>query len=316
MGDAGTKVTGRARHFLRGDRAAEVQPYREGDDDAARQAGGPSLQGRHGGDALRGGAGRGLPPRRRSHPRAPPPRAELRAHDTRDATRGAARAAVGAVGGGYPSESLAPVVMRVLDSSNPKVKAAALELLSQVAPSAVGYLSTPAHVRSCVAKVLPGAADKNADVKRAAVAALTPSIPRVAPSSSSRWRCCRRSRRRRCDFRRAITGRPTSPTRSQRGRTPPRATPRKAAARRRRPRAHADDGGVTIPGPPAAAADDGRRPGAMADPFFGQGMNAGFEHGPTRRCRGGVACSASRAPPRRAGWAAAAAAVAAKTGWA
>ena len=62
--------------------------------------------------------------------------------------------------------------MRVLDSSNPKVKAAALELLSQVAPSAVGYLSTPAHVRSCVAKVLPGAADKNADVKRAAVAAL------------------------------------------------------------------------------------------------------------------------------------------------
>ena len=184
----------------------------------------------------------------------------LRAHDTRDATRAAARAAVGAVGGGYPSESLAPVVMRVLDSSNPKVKAAALELLSQVAPSAVGYLSTPAHVRSCVAKVLPGAADKNADVKRAAVAALhaihsaggpvfVQQVALLPPQSQAALK------------RAMADGAPNLADQIARS-EPPRARRRAARRRRRRPRPMPTTEASPSP-PPAAVMTD--RPGAMAD---------------------------------------------------
>ena len=189
------------------------------------------------------------------------PQLLLRAHDTRDATRAAARAAVGAVGGGYPSESLAPVVMRVLDSSNPKVKAAALELLSQVAPSAVGYLSTPAHVRSCVAKVLPGAADKNADVKRAAVAALhaihsaggpvfVQQVALLPPQSQAALK------------RAMADGAPNLADQIAAIGAAARATPRRPAPP---PSAspHADDGGVTIPAAGGGAMTD--RPGAMAD---------------------------------------------------
>ena len=60
--------------------------------------------------------------------------------------------------------------------------------LSNLIPSASA--EDVAHVRSCVAKVLPGAADKNADVKRAAVAALRAkhaSVPNAKIEGCASW---------------------------------------------------------------------------------------------------------------------------------
>ena len=189
MGDAGGGVV-RARQLPpRRPRGRGAAVPREGDDDAARQAGGPSLQGRHGGDALRGGVGRGHPT-----PSKPPSSASSPAPTRRHARRHARR---------RPRRRRR---RRRLPVRVPRARRDACPRLVQpegegcragatLAPSAVGSLSTPAH-SARVAKVLPGAADKNADVKRVGGGA-TPSIPRVAPSSSNRRRCCRRSRRRR-----------------------------------------------------------------------------------------------------------------------
>ena len=72
----------------------------------------------------------------------------------------------------YAPDTLMPVVLRVLDVQLPRVRAATLKLLASCARQRPPYLASPSHMRACVTKCHPHLADKNAELRRAALQAL------------------------------------------------------------------------------------------------------------------------------------------------
>eukprot|EP00900_Chrysochromulina_parva_P018752 jgi/Chrpa1/26879/Chrysochromulina_OHIO_Genome00011886-RA len=100
------------------------------------------------------------------------PQLLIRTQETRDTVRAVAHAALQAVQAAFSPETLLPVLLRIVDVPTPRVRASALQLLAAAAASAQPYLSTPSHMRACVAKTHPHLADKNADLRRATLAAL------------------------------------------------------------------------------------------------------------------------------------------------
>ena len=100
------------------------------------------------------------------------PQLLIRTQEARDTVRAVAHAALQAVQTAFSPETLLPVLLRIVDVPTPRVRASALQLLAAAAASAQPYLSTPSHMRACVAKAHPHLADKNADLRRATLAAL------------------------------------------------------------------------------------------------------------------------------------------------
>ena len=101
------------------------------------------------------------------------PQLLLRAHEARDSLRAAAHAALAAVQASFAPEGLVPVLLRVMDVNLPRVRAATLALIGQCAGSApVGYMTSPVHMRQMVTKAHPHISDKNAELRRAALACL------------------------------------------------------------------------------------------------------------------------------------------------
>jgi len=70
----------------------------------------------------------------------------------------------------YAPEMMMPVLLRILNTVNARVKATCLKGMTQMVPDAGAYLSNPAHTKSLVSKISNFVTDKDADLRNAAVA--------------------------------------------------------------------------------------------------------------------------------------------------
>lgn len=100
------------------------------------------------------------------------PQLLLRAQEARDTLRAVARGALEAVRLAFTHGALLPVLLRVMDLPNPRVRAGTLSMLANCALEAPHCISSSVHMRACVTKVHVHMSDKSPELRRAAGMAL------------------------------------------------------------------------------------------------------------------------------------------------
>jgi hypothetical protein len=78
----------------------------------------------------------------------------IRLSDNKDTVQHAAQALLSTIGNNYSGDVLAPILLKVMDNSNTKIKLGCLEFFMHVIPHAGAYLCYPSHMKLCLLKLV------------------------------------------------------------------------------------------------------------------------------------------------------------------